>query len=185
MWRPELPIVTERLSLRAFSMADLDELWAFMRLPEVTRHMLWSARDEDQAREALTRMVGESGLEKDGDYLTLAAVLDGTVIGYVELGLRSAWHEQGEIGYVFHPAYQGKGYATECAREMLRLGFAEMDLHRIVAHCSAKNTASANLMRRLGMRQEAHLVESRKVPGGWREELIFAILRREWSGQDR
>src|SRR5262245_37440502 len=107
VWRPELPILTERLLLRAFTMADLDELWAFMRLPEVTRHMLWAAQDEEQATQALTRMVSETGLENDGDYLTLAAVLEDTVIGYVELGLRSAWHEQGEIGYVFHPGYHG------------------------------------------------------------------------------
>jgi RimJ/RimL family protein N-acetyltransferase len=185
VWRPELPIVTERLLLRAFSMDDLDDLWAYMRLPEVTRHMLWAARDREQAHEALTRMVAETGLEKDGDYVTLAAVVDESVIGYVELGLRSAWHQQGEIGYVFNPAHHGKGYATEAAREMLRLGFEEMDMHRIVGHCSARNTASARLMRRLGMRQEAHFVDSRKIDDGWREELVFAILHGEWSGQGR
>jgi RimJ/RimL family protein N-acetyltransferase len=185
VWHPELPIVTDRLHLRTFTMNDLDEVWAYMRRPDVARHMLWTARDREQTREALARMVAETGLEKDGDYLTLAAVAGDTLVGHVELGLVSAEHQQGEIGYVFHPDHQGRGYATEGAREMLRLGFQDMGLHRIVGHCSAHNTASAKLLTRLGMRQEAHFVECRKVAGEWREELTFAILRREWSGQNR
>lgn len=188
MFRPALPIVTERLVLRFFTMADLDDVWAYQRLPEVGRHMLWAARDREQSRDAVTRMAGETGLEKDGDYLTLAVTVAGAgaVIGHVELGLVSAEHLQGEIGYVFHPAFHGRGYATEAARVMLRLGFAEVGLHRIIGRCSARNTASANLMARLGMRREAHFVECRKVNGEWREELVYAMLRREWwSDQER
>jgi RimJ/RimL family protein N-acetyltransferase len=185
VWHPDLPIVTERLTLRLFTMADLDDVWAYMRLPEVGRHMLWTARDRDESREALARMVAETGLEKDGDYLTLAVTRDGAVLGHVELGLVSAEHQQGEVGYVFHPDHQGKGFATEAAHVMLRLGFAELGLHRIIGRCSARNTASAKLLRRLGMRQEAHFVDCRKVNGEWREELVFAILQRDWSGQHR
>lgn len=185
MWHPDLPIVTDRLTLRLFTMDDLEDVWAYMRLPEVGRHMLWAARDRDDSREALERMVAETGLEKDGDYLTLAATLNDAVLGHVELGLVSAEHQQGEVGYVFHPDHQGKGFATEAAREMLRLGFAEMNLHRIIGRCSARNTASAKLLRRLGMRKEAHFIDCRKVNGEWREELVFAILKRDWSGQHR
>lgn len=185
MWHPDLPIVTDRLVLRLFSMDDLDDVWAYMRLPEVGRYMLWAARDREDSREALSRMVAETGLEKDGDYLTLAVTKAGAVLGHVELGLVSAEHQQGEVGYVFHPDHQGKGFATEAAREMLRLGFADMNLHRIIGRCSARNTASAKLLRRLDMRQEAHFVDYRKVNGEWREELVFAILERDWSGQYR
>jgi RimJ/RimL family protein N-acetyltransferase len=64
---------------------------------------------------------------------------------------------------------------------MLRLGFATLDLHRVIGRCSAHNVASAGLLKRLGMRQEAHLIDCRKVNGVWREELVFAILRREWE----
>lgn len=175
-------IETDRLVLRPFTTDDLDDVWAYQRLPEVTQHTLWDVLDLEESRSSLARMVLENSLEKDGDYLTLAVTVAGadTVIGHVELSLRSVEHQQGEIGYVFHPAHQGKGYATEAAREMLRLGFEEAGLHRIIAGCSARNTASAKLLTRLGMRQEAHFIDSRKVDDGWREELVFAMLRREW-----
>lgn len=175
-------IVTDRLVLRPFTVDDLDDVWAYQRLPQVAQHMLWAARDREESRVSVEQMIAETALVEDGDYLTLAVSTagDSTVIGHVELGLVSLEHLQGEIGYVFHPDHQGKGFATEATRQMLRLGFEEMGLHRIAGRCSARNTASAKLMTRLGMRQEAHFVDCRRVNGEWREELVFAMLRREW-----
>jgi RimJ/RimL family protein N-acetyltransferase len=82
---------------------------------------------------------------------------------------------QGDIGFVFHPAYHGKGYAFEAAREMLRLGVERVRFRRIEGRCDARNGASARLMERLGMRREAHFVENE-----WGSELVYAILAREW-----
>jgi len=55
-------------------------------------------------------------------------------------------------------------------------------LHRVYARCDARNAASAKVMARLGMREEAHLHEHAFVKGRWDEELIFSILDRDWSG---
>jgi RimJ/RimL family protein N-acetyltransferase len=38
-------------------------------------------------------------------------------------------------------------------------------------------------MERLGMRREAHLVENEWVKGEWTDELVFAMLDREWVAQ--
>ena len=63
---------------------------------------------------------------------------------------------------------------------MLRLGFEELDLHRIVGRLDARNTASARVLERLGMRLEAHLRENEFVKGEWVSELIYAVLAGEW-----
>jgi RimJ/RimL family protein N-acetyltransferase len=44
-----------------------------------------------------------------------------------------------------------------------------------------RNEASAALMRRLGMRQEAHLRENEIFKGAWGDELVFAVLEGEWK----
>jgi RimJ/RimL family protein N-acetyltransferase len=49
-----------------------------------------------------------------------------------------------------------------------------------VGSTEARNQASASVLRKLGMRQEAHLIENEFVKGEWQSELIFAILRDEW-----
>ena len=83
---------------------------------------------------------------------------------------RSEEHQKGEIGYVFNPAYHGRGLATEAVVALLRLGFEGLGLHRITGHLDARNTASARVLERAGMRREAHLVENEFVKGEWTDE---------------
>jgi len=124
-----------------------------------------------------------STIEKPGDALLLAVQLRqaGPVIGDVMLYWASRDHGTGEIGYVFNPDYAGHGYATEAVRELVRVGFADLGLHRIIACTDARNIASIAVLRRLGMRQEAHLVENEWFKGQWSDELDFAILASEWT----
>jgi len=183
--RITLPIATPRLVLRPFSTADLDDVWAYQRQPEVARHLMWEPRDRRQSQQSVDQMVREDRLVEEGDCLTLAVVwpATGTVVGQVELVWLSREHRQGEIGYVFNPQHQGQGLATEAAVEMLRIGFEEFDLHRIIGRCSAQNTASARLLARLGMRQEAHFIQNVLVKGEWKEELVYAMLQDEWRSK--
>ena len=109
---------------------------------------------------------------------------DGRVIGDVSLSLRSVFHRQGEIGFVFHPDVQGRGYGREAATAMLHVAFGEVGLHRVYGRTDARNEASAGLMRRLGMRQEAHLRDNEIFKGEWSDELVFAILEDEWKARD-
>src|SRR5262249_32511151 len=96
---------------------------------------------------------------------------------------RSEQHQKGEIGYTFNPAYQGRGLATEAAVALLRLGFEGLGLHRITGRLDARNIASARVLERAGMRREAHLVENEFVKGEWSDELVYAMLRREWEAR--
>jgi RimJ/RimL family protein N-acetyltransferase len=176
---------TARLILRPYTPGDLDALHAIESRPDVARYLYWRERDRAQARESLRRKIEATALDKDGDSLTLAATLppDGRLIGDVQLNLLSREHRQGEIGYVFHPDHGGRGYATEAAEAMLRIGFEEAGLHRVIGRLDGRNTASARLLERLGMRREAHFVENEIVKGEWTDELVYAILATEWRAR--
>jgi RimJ/RimL family protein N-acetyltransferase len=183
MLHPTYPITTDRLLLRPYAEGDLDALYETLRLPEVVRFLYWDVKDRDEAAQMLERRKTNYAIRAEGDWLVLAVVLQetGDLLGDVVLKWESAEHRMGEVGFVFHPAYHGKGYASEASRALLRLGFEEMKLHRIVGRCDARNTASARLLERLGMRREAHLVENEWVKGEWTDELIYAMLDREWA----
>jgi RimJ/RimL family protein N-acetyltransferase len=184
---PAYPVRTARLNLRPHRLSDLDDLLAFHSDPEVVRYIPWPVRDRDQTRVALEAKLDQVSLSAPGQWLVLAVELreTGAVIGEVLLKWVSATDEQGEIGFAIHRAYHGQGLAFEAAEAMLRLGFAELKLHRIIGVCDADNTASAALMSRLGMRQEAHYVQATFFKGRWTDDLIFAMLADEWfSRQD-
>ena len=68
---------------------------------------------------------------------------------------------------------------------MLRLGFTELGLHRIVARIEERNEPSVKLARRLGMRQEARLVHNENFKGEWSTEVDFAMLADEWYALTR
>ena len=179
----KFPLVTERLLLRPFTDADLDALQAMHSRPDVTRYLYWEPRSLEDTRELLGRLKRMTGFGGDGDALRLAAILKGAddLVGDFSLWRTSAEHNQAEIGFVMHPEHQGKGYATEAAAVLLRIGFEQARFHRIVGRCDARNDASARLMERLGMRREAHLRENEFVKGEWTDELVYAILAREWE----
>jgi RimJ/RimL family protein N-acetyltransferase len=161
------PIQTPRLTLRPFSPADLDDLYAYQSRPEVARYLHWDARDRAQARAALEVQCRETRLEAEGDWLTFAVVWReaGRVIGETGLKLASRQHRQGETGFVFNPGYQGRGLAAEAAAAMLTLAFGGLGWHRVTGSCDARNQPPARLMERLGMRREAHFAQNMMVKG--------------------
>ena len=180
-------IETSRLTLRPFSPADLQDLYAYQSRPDVTRYLRWEHRDLDQVRTALAEQCRETRLEAEGDWLTFAVVWHEVdrVIGEVGLKLTDRRHPQGETGFIFNPDYSGKGLATEAAAAMLKLAFDGLGWHRVTADCDARNQPSARVMERLGMRREAHFTQSAMVKGKWIDELVYAILRDEWTAQQR
>ncbi|MFI1885315.1 GNAT family N-acetyltransferase [Streptomyces jumonjinensis] len=174
------PITTERLILRPFAERDEEDMLEFESRDDVARYLFNEPRDRaGNARELAARMTRTS-LRKEKDDLVAAVELEGKVIGYVLLVWLSEEHRQGEFGYVFHPGFGGRGYATEAAVEMLRVGFERLGLHRIIGRCDPRNTGSARVMERLGMRKEAHFVESEIFKGEWGGELHYAMLASEW-----
>ena len=55
-------------------------------------------------------------------------------------------------------------------------------MHRVIGRLEARNAASARVLERLGMRQEAHMIENEYVKGEWQSEVVYALLDREWRG---
>jgi RimJ/RimL family protein N-acetyltransferase len=176
---------TERLLLRRYRDDDLDRLAAIQSLPEVARYLYWEPRTREEVEPALATRIAATRLEHDDDVVTLAVerFADGLLLGDVTIFLRSADHRQVEVGYGFHPDAGGQGYATEATRALIDLAFADLGAHRIFARTDARNTPSAALLRRLGMREEAHFREAEIFKGSWGDELVFAILDREWSSR--
>ena len=153
--------------------------------PDVARYLYWEPRTRDEARAALDRRVRMASLDGDATALRLAVVRrdTGELVGDFSLGLPNRRDRQGEIGFMFHPDHQGHGYAAEAGAAVLGLGFETFGMHRIFGSCDARNTASARLMERLGMRLEGTLRETEFVKGEWCDELVYAILVDEWRGR--
>lgn len=178
---PDWPIETERLTLRPFQEADFDAVFAMQSHPEVARYLYNEPRTVDETRLHLGRKIAGATLNAEGDWLSCAAVerASGLVVGDIALNWQSAEHKTAELGFIFGPRHQGKGYATEASRPIVDWAFAQ-GFHRVIGRTEARNAASARVLEKLGMRLEAHLVENEWVKGEWQSELDYAILEHEW-----
>lgn len=179
----ELPIDTERLTLRAFERSDIDELTCFYGLPEAQRYLDLNARDRADVKSALEAMRLQTRLTRPGDTLTLAVERksDARLVGHVSLIWTDATASQAELRFFFDPAVRRQNYGAESVRKLLDIGFDDFSFHRVFARCGAKSQGSARLLKELGMRLEAHYREHALFQGEWDEELHFAILDREWK----
>jgi RimJ/RimL family protein N-acetyltransferase len=182
-----LPIETDRLTLRRYLETDYDDLLKLQSSPDVTRFLLYDPKTPEQVRESLAGRMADVPMDTDGQALTTAVILreTGQHVGEVTLFLNSVEHRTGEIGFVFHSDFHGRGFAAEASIELLRLGFEELGLNRIIGRLDARNTGSANLLKRLGLRQEAHFVRNEFLKGEWTDELVFALLADEWTSRGK
>lgn len=176
---------TPRLRLRPLTADDTDALLSYRGDPEVCRYLPFPPMDAAEIARRLETQWFRTELENDEEHVTLGAELreTGELVGDVILFLRSRAHGNGEIGWVFHPAVAGRGYATEAATALLDWAFGANGLRRVVARLDSRNDASARLCERLGMRREAHLVENEYVKDELTSEYDYAILDREWAAR--
>lgn len=179
---PHYPLLTARLRLRPFTRGDVDAVYAYRGREDVARYLFDPPLSRDECAMAIQQRINQVALEAEGDRLILAVDIaaTGQLAGEVSLIWRSEEARQGELGWIFHPDFQGKGFASEAAAALLDIAFDQADLHRVFARCDAANAASWRLMERLGMRREAHFREHGIFKGAWDEEFYYAILRREW-----
>ena len=177
--RPDWPLETERLVLRPYNDGDLENLHALYSRPEVARWLYYEPSTLEQSREKLARKVAGTELSEDSGLSAAVELRDGTYVGDGVLFDLSVEHKTVELGFSFDPRHQGNGYATEAARALVDWAFSQ-GFHRVIGRLEARNTPSARVLEKLGMRREALLVENEWVKGEWQSELVYAILEREW-----
>lgn len=177
---PVWPLRTERLVLRPFEPADADALAVGWASDEWTSLLLTRPMNRAEVGEMVRRRMDPG----DGTFIGLVvATHDGTVVGDSMLHLQGTGLTEGEIGWTILPRWGGRGYATEAARAVLRLGFEHFGLRRIVANLDARNDRSAALCERLGMRREVHRLGDFWSKGEWTDSYEYALLREEWRSQ--
>ncbi|WP_136707966.1 GNAT family N-acetyltransferase [Agromyces sp. H66] len=145
-------IATERLVLRPHRLRDAAAWYALQSDPEVLRYLAWPPRSRLRSFKHLIDRTHHVDLLRKDDFLALAVMLDGKLIGDVSMHFRATElpDRQFEIGWIIATDQQGHGYARESADGMLGLAFDRMRAKRVIAKIWSQNEASRVLATRLG-----------------------------------
>lgn len=166
-----LPIVTERLVLRAYQEDDVYPLHEVLYGDEAAMALLGGPRAIAGTRAALERSMHQQ--EQEGySFWPVIERESGLLVGEAGLFPLAPDGPDVALGYAFGSAYWGRGYATEAARAVLAEAFGPLDLPRLVAITREANTGSRRVLEKLNFRVQG----MRHV---WGAEQLFYTLERE------
>jgi RimJ/RimL family protein N-acetyltransferase len=144
-------VETQRLCLRMFTPDDLDALALLYGDPDVVKYIATGKpASREEAEYHLGRLI-KYWQEHDFGRWAMTLKPSGRFIGYCGMAMYEGRHE---LMYALSKQYWGSGYATEAVRATLRYGFEELKLEVIAAATHKQNTASQNVMKKVGMRYE-------------------------------
>jgi [ribosomal protein S5]-alanine N-acetyltransferase len=177
-------IFTKRLHLREFTAADWEAVYRYRSVPAVKRYDTFGPNTVEEIHELLDRAVQWQALQPRTHYFGAVAVrTTGQLIGEFGLFFRDPHASAvAEIGYMFHQAVWGQGYATETVQALLQLGFDQIHATTIAADCSPENIAAWRVLEKVGMRRVASLDESSN--GRQDTDFRYTIQLEQWSRRE-
>lgn len=177
-----LTIQTERLTIRNLVESDLKEFHTYRSNLEVTKYQGFDVMDEIQCDTFIKSQL-QLPFGKPGQWIQYGIEQRSTkkIVGDCAIKLQEYDPRIAEIGITISHLHQKKGFAKEAMLGILAYLFNEKNLHRIVETVDAENTASINLLKSVGFKQEGHFIENIFFKGKWGSEFQYAMLKREWN----
>ncbi|MCL4562313.1 MAG: GNAT family N-acetyltransferase [Chloroflexi bacterium] len=178
------PLTTPRLLIRRLCAEDAAEIFAYRSDPETARFQAWGTESLKQVQDFIESL---TQIEPDtpGTWFQVGICLEetGALIGDCGMRFPAEDERQAEIGITLASAYRGQGYAAEALEGIFDYLFFTLGKHRVFGSVDPQNRASLALLERVGMRREAHFREGLWFKGAWVDDVIYAILEKEWKAR--
>jgi RimJ/RimL family protein N-acetyltransferase len=180
---------TQRLVLRRFTMADVDNLVRLDADPDVMHFITGGmpTAQEEIEKEILPAFLAY--YERFEGYGFWAAIQKpaGQFLGWFHFRPREGSSlDEAELGYRLRKSAWGKGYATEGSRALIRKGFTEFGVRRVVAETMAVNLASRRVMEKAGLTlvRSFHQPWPYPIEGDDLGDVEYALNKADWERQD-
>ncbi|WP_319479243.1 GNAT family protein [uncultured Draconibacterium sp.] len=170
---------TKRLVLRPLTINDKHSLLAYRSDAEANKYQGWIPKTLDDVEIFFGKLSAECNVPDTWFQLAVVEKNNNELIG--DIGIHFIDEQQVEIGYTIAKQHQGLGFATEASKAVIDYLFGALKKHRITASIDPENIASVALLEKLGFRKEAHLKESLLINGQWVDDVIYALLAKEWK----
>ena len=174
-------IETERTILRPIESKDNEQVFGYRSDSETNKYQGWIPNSLDEVNEFISKNPNEINKPETWFQLVIIEKATNKLIGDIGIHFIDSNNFQSEIGCTLSKKHQQKGFATETMSATINYLFNKLNKHRIVASIDPKNIDSIKLVERLGFRKEGHFKESLLIDGDWVDDIVYAILKREWK----
>lgn len=170
---------TERLVIRPWREADLEDLYEYAKSPTLGPRAGWEPHKDREA----SRAVLETYIEQ-GEVWALEYQEEGKVVG--SLGL----HPDGKrsnprakmITYALSERYRGKGLLAEAVKRALQYAFEELNVGLVAIYPNASNDRSRRLVERCGFQMEGTLrMAGVSYDGKVFDEVCYSLAKEDYT----
>lgn len=176
-----MKLETKRLIIRPVSLDDKNQIFLYRSNREVNKYQGWIPDTMDDVE----AFIGKTAKQINEPYTWFQFVIiekmAQNIIGDLGIHFFDTENKQVEIGCTLNQDFQNQGYATESIKRVIDYLFEELNKHRIIASLDPDNENSIRLVERIGFRKEAHFVESVFINGKWVDDLIYALIEKDWG----
>jgi RimJ/RimL family protein N-acetyltransferase len=200
MTEMQVLLETERLILRRFTEDDAGYLFELDSDPEVMRFLNGGKPTPGEVveNEILPRFLRYDEDRPGFGFWAAVEKAGGEFLGWFSLRPSAEGDaRQAALGFRLRRAAWGRGYATEGARALIRLGFCELGVERVTATTYEDNLASRRVMEKVGMTLrrtfrltpsdldgiDTYHLESQDLWDG--DDVEYALQRTAWEEQRR
>ncbi len=171
-------IETERLILRKPVPEDIPA-WFKMRSNEENMRYIGRppAKDISEVASLFQLVIADIEANKHIGWVVAEKSKASGFVGMIGFHRIKPEHHRAEVGYMIEKEYQGKGYAAEAVRAIIKYAFNEMKIHSIEADIDKDNIASERLLQKLGFRKEGHFKESFYFEGTFIDSVTYSLLK--------
>ena len=181
MTKERLNLETKRILLRPFELSDgprVKKLAGDKSIADTTLNIPHPYKDGMAEEWILTHQSKFENEELVNCAIILKPIQE--LIGAIGLTIDKRFN-RAELGYWVAKEYWNQGYCTEASKVILKYGFHELGLHRIIATHIIRNPASGKVMEKIGMKKEGILREHVIKWDKYEDVVSYGILKKEWE----
>lgn len=167
-------------SVRPVTIADAPALFLLMSDPTLTRFLTWSAHTtEAETASVIHDLLQGQTAGKAFHWVAIEHEKPAGLISLIDIRhTHRSWRvDRAELAYWIASPFQGRGIATQCCRLVVKLGFGQLNLQKIIIANAEGNLASERVAQHLGSRQIGIEQRAFQKDGQWHNLVWHEILR--------
>ena len=176
-----MKLETERLTLRPITLDDKNEVFEYRSNSDANKYQGWIPTNILDVETFIGKLSEQ--INEPGTWFQFVIIENQSqkIIGDLGVHFFDTEGKQAELGITLNKDFQNKGYATESVKRVVDYLFKDLGKHRIITSIDPENKSSIRLVERIGFRKEAHFIESLLVNGKWADDLIYAMIEKDWE----
>jgi len=176
-----MKLETQRLLFRQVTINDKNEIFEYRRDKEVNKYQGWIPETIEDVEVFIGKISEQINIPDTWFQFVIVDKESLEIIGDLGIHFMDEENLQAEIGCTLNKKFQNKGFATEAVKRVIDYLFNDLKKHRIITSIDPDNINSIRLVERIGFRKEAHFIESLYLNGKWVDDLVYALIEKDWK----